>query len=221
MEIYNPNQQLFCELENFLRYFYREIETPIAIMHHRADIDRPQILYNTEQLTRPDLYSTINNYQHKNILEIWDYSLVNIKILNSAGIYNTKYVPLKIWPEYQTKLQQYCENSSFEFDIGFCGWVYGDHRVKILNSIKQLTNISIDIIDGLYGDDRDQRLARCRMILNIHFNENYKIFEQYRCFAWLDIGKVVLSENSLDNDPRCINVSYDEIVPTLMKVLNK
>jgi hypothetical protein len=59
------------------------------------------------------------------------------------------------------------------------------------------------------------------MILNIHFNENYKIFEQYRCFAWLDIGKVVLSENSLDNDPRCINVSYDEIVPTLMKVLNK
>ena len=55
----------------------------------------------------------------------------------------------------------------------------------------------------------------------MHFDASYKIFEQFRCFAWLDIGKTVVSENSLDNDNRCINVDSNEIPNTLRRLLNK
>jgi hypothetical protein len=219
MELYNPNLKLFAEMEGFLRYYFAETSFPISIQ--RPGFSKPQILFNTEQLTRPDVVDFYKNQKDNPIIyEIWDYSKSNIFLLNQLGITNTKFIPLKIWPSYQKQLVSYNSTNTYNFDIGFVGWVHGEKRTNILQKIID-SGISIDIIQDLYGEQRDQRLAKCRMILNIHFNENYKIFEQYRCFAWLDIGKEVLSENSLDNDPRCINVSYNEIVPTLMKVLNK
>ena len=57
------------------------------------------------------------------------------------------------------------------------------------------------------------------MLLNVHFNNDYKIFEQLRCFAWLDTGKIVVSENSLDNDPRCLNSNYESLVSVVVETL--
>lgn len=217
--IYNPNKILFKELEDFLSFYYPDQIFPISIQN--LYFDHKQILYNIEQLTRPDIHAFIDSIKNNNLVhEIWDYSLSNIQILNSFGIYNTKYIPLKIWPDYYNRLLSFNPNNTYDFDIGFCGWVHGDHRISLLHSIRS-AGFSVDIIDNTYGEERDKRLALCKILLNIHFNENYKIFELYRCFPWLDIGKPVVSENSLDNDPRCINVEYTEILPTLQRVLNQ
>jgi hypothetical protein len=217
MDIYNPDTNLFGELESFLRFYYAT-DYPISIYKPQSDIKN--IFFNTEQLTREDCrYFANSQISNQNIHEIWDYSIINVEIWNSLGFLNTKHIPLKIWPDYQNKLMSY-KTESYDFDVGFCGWVGGEHRYSIINNIKQ-NNISIDLIENLYGEERDKRLSKCKIILNMHFNESYKIFEQFRCFAWLDIGKTVVSENSLDNDNRCINVDSNEISNTLRRLLNK
>lgn len=217
MQIYNPDNVFFYELEEFLRHFYSEVDKPISI--YRPGLFSGQIFYNTEQITRPEiLKSTIELMEKNDIFEIWDYSQHNINILNSAGIKNARHVPLKIWPKYKEELLSY--STKFDFDVGFCGWTASHHRSDLIQKLKN-KNISIDVIENVYGSERDKRLARCKMLLNVHFNHNYKIFEQYRCFAWLDIGKIIVSENSIDNDDRCINVDYDQILPTITAKLNE
>ena len=80
------------------------------------------------------------------------------------------------------------------------------------------SNISINVIE-LFGKDRDIELAKCKIILNIHAEDDYKIFESCRCEPWLKLGITVISENSLDNDPRCINVNYNDIVKTVVELV--
>lgn len=217
MIIYNPNKKIFLEIENFLKYYYNEIDLPICI-YKSLDIGK-HILYNTEQLTRPDVLEfAVSQKKNYDIVEIWDYSESNIELWNSIGIYNTRYVPPKIWPEYQKTILGYNKTNEYLFDIGFCGWVHGDRRVKALSKIAE-SGLNIKIIDGLYGDSRDSLLANCKILLNIHFDHNYRIFEKIRCFPWLDTGKIVVSENSLDNDPRCVNVKYEDLFETLLGLI--
>lgn len=218
IKIYNTNNVVFYELEKFLNYFYSEVNFPISIQHPR--FFGRQILYNTEQLTRPKIIEKILYYKNNfDIFEIWDYSVANIKILNSFGVENTKHVPFRLWPEYREELLAYSKNDC-EFDVGFCGHVGSRYRKKLLNKIKE-SGLSLDLIRKVYGQKRDIRLSKCKIILNIHFNKEYNIFEQYRCFGWLEIGKTIISENSLDNDSRCINVNYEKILPTIFEVLNR
>ena len=70
-----------------------------------------------------------------------------------------------------------------------------------------------------YGEERDKALASCKILLNIHCFDDFTIFESARCEPWLSIGKCVISENSLDNDPRCINVDYHMLVLTVLNTL--
>lgn len=219
--IYNPNNILFYELENFLKYYYSDVKYPICIQTSHTDV--PHIVYNTEQMTRNanDMYHLINNFRNNNkIIEIWDYSKTNIQILNKLGIYNVKHIPLKIWPAYKNQILSLNTDNTYHYDVGFCGWVHGNHRIDLLDKI-QKSNITIDIIEDLYKDARDSRLARCKILLNIHYNKEYRIFEQLRCFPWIETNKIVVSETSLDNDPRCINVDYENIFSTLKGLLNK
>jgi hypothetical protein len=219
MHIYNPNKQLFAEIENFLGYYYSNINLPICI-YQPLQIGE-QILYNTEQLTRPDVldFAKIQK-NNSNIIEIWDYSQANIKIWQSLGAYNVKHVPLKLWPEYKQEIESYNLSKTYLYDVGFCGWISGNRRMSMISKIKN-SNIRLKTIDGIYGRERDTILAKCKIILNIHFDTHYNIFEQLRCFPWLDTGKTVVSENSLDNDQRCVNVEYEDIPKTLEYLLNQ
>lgn len=219
MVIFNPNKNLFNELESFLKFYYSDTEYPISI--YKSYFNEPHILYNTEQMTRSDVADMVASFKdNTSIIEIWDYSIANIEILKNFGIKNIKHVPLKIWPEYSDKLLSFNPDNSYDYDVGFCGWVTGDRRINILDEIYK-AGISLEIIRDNYGEERDKKLAKCQIILNIHFNEKHMIFEQCRCFPWLDTGKTVVSEHSLDNDPRCINVNYEDILSTLIGLLNK
>ena len=73
----------------------------------------------------------------------------------------------------------------------------------------------------LWGDDRDKELAKCKVIINIHYEDNYKIFESARCEPWLKLGIPVISEKSLDDDSRCIVSEYDSLIQTIIEYLDK
>jgi hypothetical protein len=57
------------------------------------------IIYNTEQLHTKNWNFLI--YYMEDVLEIWDYSKKNIKILLEHGIYNVRYVPFGYSAAYE------------------------------------------------------------------------------------------------------------------------
>lgn len=173
------------------------------------------IFYNTEQMTRIQnitrLLSNINKYSP---LEIWDYSLANIEILKLHGIHTVKHVPLRCTDTYKNELLSY--RTTIDFDVGFCGGL-SPRRNEIIRRLRS-AGISVNSLTE-FGKKRDKQLARCRIILNIHAENNYYIFESARCEPWLSIGVPVVSEHSTIDDPRCINTSYESIVDTVKKEL--
>jgi hypothetical protein len=216
------DHQIFDDIKSFLtdssapRSGY-----PICIKNSHTD--HPHVLFNTEQLTRDELKSNSRKnfnlaiFENPNIIEIWDYSIENIKILKQNNITNCKHVPFSIWPAYREKILSYNSDNKYDHDVAFCGGL-NSRRQKITAALVE-RGISVDIIENTYGEKRDARIAKSRMLLNVHFNDDYKIFEQLRCFAWLDTGKVIVSENSLDDDPRCRNSNYESLVPTVVESL--
>ena len=176
------------------------------------------IYYNTEQLTRESsLSQVISISKNDNVLEIWDYSLINIEILKKNNIKNVKHVPLDSPEWYINKLKTF-QQENFEYEVGFCGYL-SDRREKILNELKS-KGVKINTILS-WGDERDKELAKCKIILNIHYEDNTNIFESARCEPWLKVGIPVITEKSLDDDPRCIISDYENLVQTTIDYLEK
>ena len=196
-------------------------EYPICIKNSQTQL--PHVLFNTEQMTRADLKQNsrknfnLSVFENPHIVEIWDYSLKNIEIFAQNHITNCRHVPFKLWPAQRAKILSCNPDHEYHHDVAFCGGM-NTRRRKITDALADY-GILVDVIENSFGDARNARIAKSRLLLNVHFSSDYKIFEQLRCFAWLDTGKVVVSENSLDNDPRCLNTSYESLVATVVEIL--
>jgi hypothetical protein len=173
------------------------------------------IVYNTEQLTIPRILTKILRLVELAPklevpkLELWDYSMVNIRILANHGII-AKYMPLKTSGPYLEKLQRFITSTKV-YDIGFNGSMSA-RRKTILD---QLATSFTVFISTSWGDTRDLELSQCRVLVNIHFDTNYMVFESARCEPWLSVGIPVISELSIDNDERCILTTYDGFLKTV------
>jgi hypothetical protein len=182
------------------------------------DSKEPVIMYNVEQLTRVyELNNILKEAANPSVKEVWDYSAENCKILAAKGII-ARHVPLVSPAAYVQQIKDL--RKDVIYDVGFCGYVRTDavcRRQVILNKLRD-AGISVHFVNK-FGLERDTELAKCHVMLNIHFAEDYKIFEQVRCDVWLRAGIPVISETSLDDDPRCINVPYNSIVDTTVNVL--
>ena len=192
-----------------------ETDVPIVIRYYDKLPSR-FIYYNTEQLTRKFLrfVKEYININIKSIVEVWDYSQSNIEILAQHSIV-ARYVPLKTPKWYSDKLQT-IRNEGIIYDIGFCGTLT-PRREHIIKELKK-RGLKLRVITA-FGYERDNELAKCKLHINIHSEDDYKIFESARCDAWLSIGIPIISEHSIDNDSRCINVKYDEIVSKVQEIL--
>ena len=58
-------------------------------------------------------------------------------------------------------------------------------------------------------------LSKSKILLNVHYNDDWKCFEQIRCFPWLNTNKIIVSESSYDEDDRVIFVDCFENLPEL------
>lgn len=171
------------------------------------------ILFNTEQLTIDrHLQSLIDLHKRHPDIEFWDYSLVNVYELEKNGI-PAKHVPLITSGIYLEKLLNFRKQPPI-YDIGFNGSI-SQRRTVILDALKK-AGFSV-LISRSWGDVRDNELSQCKIHINIHFATDYMVFESARCEPWLSAGVPVISELSLDNDPRCILTTYDKFVDTVKK----
>jgi hypothetical protein len=151
------------------------------------------------------------------VKEVWDYSAENCKILAAKGIV-ARHVPLVSPAAYVQQIKDM--RKDMLYDVGFSGgihWTTTCRRMRIMNKMRD-AGISVHYVNK-FGLERDKELAKCRIILNVHYAEDFKIFEQVRCDVWLRAGVPVISETSLDDDPRCTNVPYDSIVDTTVTML--
>ena len=171
------------------------------------------ILYNSEQLSSINKLNGFLSKINDSVIEIWDYSAENVKILAANGI-TARHVP-PISPNwYKDKLKSYGDNHIY--DVGFAGCA-SERRNHILDKLRS-HGVSVNYMQT-YGEERDKALASCKILVNIHCFDDFAIFESARCEPWLSIGKCIISENSLDNDPRCTNVDYHIIVETVLNTL--
>jgi hypothetical protein len=190
-------------------------DIPILLNGYKHTIHGKFIFYNTEQLTRSGkIDQVIKMSKNSNCVEIWDYSKENIEICKKVLI-DVLYVPLVSPDTYLNKLREY-RSVGQDYDIGFSGEL-SDRRKYILDSLID-KGYKVNCLK-IWGEKRDRELAKCKILLNIHCQDDYKIFESARCEPWLSIGVPIISEHSLDNDDRCINVAYDEIINTSINIL--
>jgi len=190
-------------------------EYPIVLGQY-FDLSNPFIFYNTEQLSRagaPEIFIPVS--QNPNCKEVWDYSKANVDIWKKFGI-NAIHVPPVVPDHFLEKLKEYRKAGQI-YDVGFSGHT-NERRLNIRDRLNQL-GYNTHFLYETFGEERDIELAKCKILLNIHAADDYQIFESLRCEPWLAIGVPIISEHSLDNDPRCINVSYDKIVDAVVKQL--
>lgn len=202
-------------IDAFVEFLLSDIspprEYPILTNHYcRPLTSGPFILFNIEQLTRPKiLKEVLQRALQSDIVEVWDYSEVNVAFLRKYGI-AARHVPVQTTSERIQYYKHLLATQPKEFDYALCG-VGSDRRLAILQKL-QSRNIKVLLLTNVYGEQRDILISRCRFQLNIHQTDDHQIFESVRCDPWLEAGMPILSEVSLDNDPRCSLTSYDKFL---------
>jgi len=166
-------------------------------------------LLNTEPLNLEHRLNNIIYYLTKYSVKLYDYSKSNITILRNNGYTNTEHLNYQIYEEETNLLKKLnkCTQKVYDFGIILVEYpTYIKRRQDVINFLIE-NNYSIKIIKG-WKNIRDEQIASCHVLLNIHGSNNIEvsnIFEHIRCDRLLEAGYKILSESSLFLDENFIN----------------
>jgi hypothetical protein len=174
----------------------------------KTDFPPNTILYNLEQIGGNDgvhLVSPEFTAKHR----IWEYSPANMPYWKEHNV-DAQYVPIGYVPQL-TRINPALYP---DIDILFYGSV-SPRRLKILQELQRIPGIKVQIGMG-FGKERDPLIARSKVILNCHYYESPKLFEQVRVSYLLSNRKCVVCEVSDDFPPALSDAvriaPYDELV---------
>ena len=156
------------------------------------DIPENTIIFNTEQIEwiTENWKKKILNLARKNII-FWDYSQYNLDYLSKT--INIKGKLFQIG--YQKELNRINQNIDKNIDVLFYGSI-NTRRENIINKLKD-RKINVKTLFGVYGKERDDLIAKSKLILNMHMYDS-KIFEIVRVFYLLSNSIPVLTEVGSD-----------------------
>ena len=156
------------------------------------DIPENTIIFNTEQIESitENWKKKILNLAKKNII-FWDYSQYNLDYLSKT--INIKGKLFQIG--YQKELNRINHNIDKNIDVLFYGSINA-RREHIINKLKD-RKINVKTLFGVYGKERDDLIAKSKLILNMHMYDS-KIFEIVRVFYLLSNSIPVISEVGSD-----------------------
>jgi hypothetical protein len=160
--------------------------------------------FNTEQITRNEIIKTMQKCITKQeSLHYIDYSQKNIEIWkNMSTMKSYLYKPVTSTSN-DYKLYDMLVSTSKEYDFAFVGSL-SKRRKDIIEQIEK--SYKVNIVTG-WGEKRDKEICKCKYLLNIHYDDDYLIFESPRCNRWIENGMKVVSEQSFDN-PEKNNVIF-------------
>jgi hypothetical protein len=199
-------------------------EIPSNILKNK-DNHRRFCLFNTEQLTvgkNKFLAHNTTTYV-RNILDLGiyviDYDRYQSRMLNNS---KQMYLPYQCYDKENLHLSEMVKTYPKEYDVVICAMGASERRKYVFNELKS-SGINIVEVSG-WKDDRDKVIARSKILLNIHYDKDYQIFEHIRCDRWLFAGQIVVSETSvsdelLDNNLLFIE-NYDDIVGKVTELID-
>jgi hypothetical protein len=144
---------------------------------------------------------------------VWDYSSTNVAFLSAKGCGNARYMPLG----YSPRLERITHALVKDFDIIFYGTA-NQRRGLVLESLSSRCQLRVGF--GAYGNDRDQVIARSKIVLNLHQFETAQL-EQVRISYLLNNRCFVVSEMS-ENNPYSDGLvfrNYDQIAECCLEYL--
>jgi SAM-dependent methyltransferase len=175
------------------------------------------ILYNLEQLGGPSLPDQFYEVAVRH--RVWDYSLENIATWNAMKCaFPPVHVPLGYVPE----LSRIPAQSPQDIDVLFYGSL-NQRRILVVKALKD-AGVKIHTIFGIYGKERDDLIARSKVILNVHFYGT-KIFEMVRVSYLLANAKAVVAECSSGTElepglaDSLLGCPYDSLVNGCLSLL--
>jgi len=186
---------------------------PVDVVKHATPKD--SIIYNLEQV-RPETNRVCRKLLN---FEVWDYSQKNVDKLKTLGVKKIHHVPIGYVPE----LSYFERSFNKDIDILFYGSV-NERRAKIIEKLKAVTNINFQIAHQVYGEERDNLIARSKMVINLH-NHDTEILEMVRVSHLIQNRIPVLCERNENTEvPSYVEGSiltstYDNFVETTLKLL--
>jgi len=144
------------------------------------------VIYNLEQVDPASPVWTPAYIKLLRRLEVWDYSPRNIGRLAALGV-TAAHVPVGYVPE----LTRIAPAPVEDIDVLFYGCL-NDRRTRVINELGDL-GLAVKAVFGVYGQTRDDLIARAKVVLNLHYYET-RIFEIVRVSYLLANRKAVVSE---------------------------
>ena len=187
-----------------------------------GEIPPKYIAYQLEQTGQigeaHDWFGPVYLQRLRDALEVWDYSIQNIKALRSIGIH-AKYVPLTRYRVLVDPDPATLSETSRK-GILFFGSL-NERRRNLLDQI-QIALADVPLIienNGLWGDRKVQLVREVQICLNIHYFPR-PILETSRLSYLISAGVFVISERSSDlildkfYERYCVLVDSDQLAPT-------
>jgi hypothetical protein len=172
-------------------------------------------IFNTEQLSKKE-HAWMINCQHPFFYRV-DYSEVNLLVIANEMNHKKIYLPYQVHPRE-------IRSTEVVKDRGVC-IIYpykSERRYKIINDLKA-KGIQVDEISG-FQEARDAELFRYKVLLNVHFADDYNVFEEMRCVRAVFNQMIVISEKSWYDDLHILRrhflvCDYDQIVAKVVDVV--
>lgn len=167
--------------------------TNIILLPHQfvdahASIPPGSILYNLEQVRSGSPFFQLRHMHVYRLFTVWDYDESNVASLKKMGV-NAFHCPVGGHP--LLRMMPDCDE---DIDVVFAGEM-NRRREIIIDEIREL-GFHVEVLQGVYGPERDAYYARAKACLNVHYYEE-KIFEAVRVSYLLQNRRCVLTEESL------------------------
>ena len=144
-----------------------------------------------EQLSAPG-WRDSSRYTKPNHPTILTHAPSNLRFLPPGSIV----LPYRRDPREVAKLQAYSAGA-FEYDVAIVGSSPRRDNVRRALTAK---GIKIIHITDTYGDARDELIGKAKILLNVQYQGDYKIYSHQRCDRWMFAGKLIVSDECLDQD---------------------
>lgn len=191
---------------------------PAYIWNHHSNIG----VINTEAMCCADrkerLVKEVKAMQalYQRTITIYDYSLHNCMLLNQEGL--------------KTQLQEYISPAAElsylsgllatmpkQYDIAFVGCL-NPRRKEVLDTC---TNYGMSVHNvELFGNERDIEIAKCRLLLNIHYYDDFLEYETIRCNRWSQAGLPVVTETNRSTPEGVVSAALADLPIACLNVLH-
>lgn len=166
-----------------IHIFLQSVPEPVlAACRSAAALKRWVVLLNTEQLSRPE-WRLVVHRTHDLGFVVLDYSPENIRLMgNLANHYHVPYQDDGSFPRPKT--------------MGACmvGARTSVRRAQIFSELVHTT----DVVG--FGKARDDLLFQHKILVNVHYNDEYQIHEHMRTDRCVYQGMIVVTEPSVGTE---------------------